>query len=691
MRTTKTKQGGARKAKKTKAPKTGAKRRIVKTYDYTDEGGKLLYQAVRCKDKNGDKSFFYRQPNPKDPPDLKHRLDPNDPDDRRHWINGLGENTRRVLYRLPMVLDSANIAQGKPIFLVEGEKDADRLHDIGLFVTTNKGGARNWQDEYSDFLTDWQVVILPDNDKAGRDGAERRARSLYAAGCREFKILDLTNIPPGLAEGKDVSDWLDGGGTKRKLTKLAEDIPPWTPDQQAVEPTAKFWPNDEYNAERFVARHGDKVRYNTKWDWLVYDTRRWDRDEGDVLVETLARQTAKSLWAVYENAKLPEQRQQIIKWYIRSQDHGRINSMLMTARSFEGIHERWQLFDRDNYLFNCENGTIDLRTGQCRDHDPADRITRLAPVIYNSQASCELWLKCLDEWMQGDSDNIDYLKRLMGMCLTGDICARTFPIFHGPGRNGKSVFLDTIRGLMGDYAWTAPEDLLAGKTYRPHDTEIASLMGRRLVTLDETKPNMILRTSLVKRMTGDQTLTGRFLYENAFEFHTTSKTILATQNLPRITERTDAIWDRTRLVPWLYRVPDDRQDPYLVDKLKAEWSGILNWLIEGCLRWQKEGGILHAPDAIKTATETYRRESDVLSDFWDENILPDMPRESRVRKSEFRKVLDAWMEQNGYKFRVPDRELNDFMRNRGVRGGQAWIDGKNVKVWYGIGLQTQLS
>ncbi|TKJ24675.1 MAG: hypothetical protein CEE41_05310 [Hadesarchaea archaeon B3_Hades] len=674
----------------TAAVKTKAKSRIVNAYDYRDEGGELLYQAVRQTDKKGEKKFAYRRPNPKNPPDPENPLDPNDPDDRFHWLWEIGEDTRRVLYRLPDLLDPVIIGLDQQVFIVEGEKDVDRLWQIGLSATTNPMGAGKWRPEYSDFLNDRRVVIVLDNDKAGREHAESVAESLSRAGTPEIKVLDLSNIPPGLAEGGDISDWLDQGGTKQKLVNLAKDTLPWAPDLQAVQTTKKFWPTDIYNAGCFVARYGDNVRYCWKWGWLFYDNKRWNRKEGNAAAEKLARAIAESLIDVWKRSRIPEQKQVILRWFVRSQHYRQITAMLMTARSYDKISTYPEWFDSDIYLFNCDNGTIDLRTGGFREHRPADMITKLAPVTYDPKAGCDLWLSCLDTWMQGDTEKIDYLQRLMGMCLTGDICARAFPIFHGSGKNGKSVFLDTIRELMGDYAITAPEDLLMEKQYHVHPTEIASLVGRRLVTLDETKPNMKLRTSLVKRMTGDRTLQARFMRQDYFEFHTTNKTILVTQNLPRITETADAIWDRLHLVPWIFRIPDREQNPHLLDELRAEWPGIFNWLIDGCSKWQKEGYKLPPPDVVKTATEKYRRESDPLSDFCDENVLFNMPAESRIRKSELRERYDWWAKENNVKFPVSNRYLSEYLRARGVRDGQAKIDGKNLKVWYGIGLQTQL-
>ncbi|MBW2605329.1 MAG: hypothetical protein JRE28_13630 [Deltaproteobacteria bacterium] len=669
--------------------KKSTRYKITNTHDYPDEHRKLLYQIVRCTDKNGDKNRFVRRPNPKNPPepDPKYRLDPNDPDDRRHWINKLEDDRRLVLYRLNELLDPINIAQGKPVFICEGEKDVDRLWLIGLVATCNPFGAGSWRQEYSEFLNDRSVVILADNDKSGRDHAEFVARSLSLAGTPEIKVLDLSDFCPDLKDKGDVSDWLDQGGTKQTLLKLAEDITPWIPNQQNIEPLDRFFPNDKYNADRLVERYGDELRYCWKWGWMFYDGKRWNRDEGQFAAEKRARKIAEELLDLSKKARIRDLRESIFKWFNRSLSSRKIQDTLSFARSYDKVSMFPNQLDKNQYLFNCENGTIDLRTGQCQRHNPSDMITKLAPVTYDSKAECPKWLNCLNTWMKSDSDKIHYLQWLMGMCLTGDICARVFPIFHGSGKNGKSVFLDTISELMGDYAWTAAEDLLAEKSYDTHPTGVASLSGRRLVTLDESKPNMVLKTSLVKRMTGDRTMQGRFMRQDLFEFHTTHKTILITQNLPIIKETADAIWDRVCLVPWNYRIPDDQQNPHLINNLSAEWPGILNWLIEGCLAWQKAGYTLPTSEEIKTASEKYRRESDLLSDFVEEMVLLDMPGESKVRKGELYKAYMDWAKENEVKYPLSKRGFSKHLDERNIQDGIVKIEGKTARVWFGIGLR----
>lgn len=684
------KRTAAKKATKPKKPTQGkgqAKRRIEKVYDYLDEKGELVYQNVRYIPKD----FRQRRPNPDNPPDLDHPLDANDPDDQAHWIWNL-DNTRRILYRLPEILDSVNSIRGEAVFICEGEKDADSLHEIGLIATTNPMGSASWQDEYSNFLTDYRsIVILPDNDQPGKDRAEKiikSLRSLPGPGIAEIRVIEL----PGLPEHGDLTDWLNADGSKQKLLILVKDRLPERPDSETETgfPTGRFFPTDVYNADCFVKKYSNRIKYCRQLGWLFYDGKRWNRDIGEVTAAKFSRQTARALYTLLKTARIDEEHRTIFSWFLRSQTDRKIQAVVHLARSYDEILVPSEKLDVDPYIFNCENGTINLRTMEFYKHRPSDMITQVAPVTYDPEAIFAPWLDYLNTWMQGDSEKIDYLQRLGGMCLTGDTCARAFPIFYGSGFNGKSVFLDTLRGLMGDYAWEGPEDLLAEKEYRSHPTEIAALAGKRLVTVSETAKNMRLRTSLIKRMTGDQMQTGRFMRQDSFTFKTTNKTILMTQNKPRITETSNALWDRLHLVPWLYRIPKEDQIPGLTEKLMPKWSPILNWFLDGCRKWRKGNGSLEPPDSIKTATQEYRQASDILGDFVDEKLRLDMPQESRISKRNLYKLYRIWAKEREIEHPINERNFGEYFRTKGIQDRQGWEHGKNVKSWFGIGLKDEL-
>jgi P4 family phage/plasmid primase-like protien len=284
-------------------------------------------------------------------------------------------------------------------------------------------------------------------------------------------------------------------------------------------------------------------------------------------------------------------------------------------------------------------------------------------------------------WMKDDEEAIDYLQRLGGMCLTGDTTSRVFPIFWGKGKNGKNVFLDTLMGLLGDYAMAAPRTLLTQSYNEEHATEIAGLMGRRLVIASETKPGRKLKTSLVKSMTGDKRIRGRFMRQDYFEFDVTHKTILMTQNLPIIDEVTDAIWDRLHRVEWGVRIPDDKQDHHLLQKLEAEWSLILGWFVEGCLKWQQDG-YLKPTEAIVKGTKEYRADMNPLKDFLDECCIKEEGNFSPV--TELKKEFDIW---DTDKKKMSAREFNSYMIECGYTYKLIRVGGKPVKCWLGLRLR----
>jgi putative DNA primase/helicase len=288
----------------------------------------------------------------------------------------------------------------------------------------------------------------------------------------------------------------------------------------------------------------------------------------------------------------------------------------------------------------------------------------------------------------GGDDKVKYLQKILGYCLTGDISARMFPIFHGPGFNGKSVCVNAVCEILGDYATLGSEDLLAEKKVSQHPTDIMKLKGRRLVLVDETKKNMRLRTSLVKRMTGDAELTGRFMRQDFQDFKITHKLILMTQNLPIIDETADAIWDRVHLLRWDRQFDEDERDPELADKLRLEYPGILNWLLKGCLEWQKTKKI-ERPESVKLAGMEYRADSDPLDDFIEAKCV--MGKRYKTTVSAINRAYQEWAEAEKIKYTVSRRNFNDYLRERGCEQGQIKINGYNNKCWNGICLRDEIS
>lgn len=374
---------------------------------------------------------------------------------------------------------------------------------------------------------------------------------------------------------------------------------------------------DAANARRLIEVFGTRIRFCEPQGWLLHDGKRWLSGAGRqvrhfIKVIGLALAIVARKLPYSEDEDFDPQKE-IGKIGRALQKEHRIKGCLYAAECEPDIMVTPDDLDANPFLFNCLNGTLDLRTGELRDHDPADLITNLADVDFDPDAKCPLFDKFHSQITCGDTNLAGYLQRVLGMAMTGDIREQHLWIFHGPGANGKDTLLDAVANCMGSYQALAAPELLVAKRWSQHPTEVADLIGKRLVVSSETEKSQELRVAFVKQATGGAKLKARFMRGDFFEFPRTHKTILVTNNPPVIAEITRAVWRRIKLVPFFYSIPDDELDQDLPAKLKAEASGILNWLIAGCLEWQQAG--LREASAVERATALYREESDVFTRF----------------------------------------------------------------------------
>jgi putative DNA primase/helicase len=389
------------------------------------------------------------------------------------------------------------------------------------------------------------------------------------------------------------------------------------------------------NADRFCHLFGQDVHWcEERGRWYVWNGKCWKADAlrevhrlAEVTMQALAREACGE-----ENAS---------KWAAkcnRSASAGR--DMLEAVKHRTAIE--LSAFDTDPWLLGVDNGVLDLRTGQLLPHDRNRLITVLSPVTYQADAPCPRWEQFLDEIMAGRGEMIAALQRLAGYFLTGDVSVQILPIFYGPGSNGKNVFLDTLMGIMGPHAEEAPDGLVTCRSSDEHPTEIADLFGKRLIVASETEENRKLRIGLVKKTTGNKYLKGRFMRQDYFQFERTHKTVLVTNNKPLITETSNAIWRRLRLIPFEVVIPEDKQDRRLTDRLVAEWPGILAWAVRGCLEWQARQCDLEFPQAVQEATKEYRDDSDHVADFIAECCIDWRGHEGQAMKTPKERVYLAY-------------------------------------------------
>lgn len=441
---------------------------------------------------------------------------------------------------------------------------------------------------------------------------------------------------------------------------------------------------DHGNAERLIHAHGSHVKFVPAWrKWFVWDGKRWIVDDL-MLIQSLAVSEVRDM---ITEAEVAAERGQdgrakaLLGWVNKSLDEPRVRRMIALAEGMAATPT--DAFDRDPWLLNVNNGTLDLRTGEIRPHDPRDFITKIAPTQYRPAAECPVWLATLDRIMGGNANLIGFIQRTLGMALTGDVSEQVLPVWHGVGANGKSTIIDTFTAIMGDYATQAPPDLLMVRHGDEHPTEIADLQGRRLVVASETEEGRKLRIQLVKKLTGDAKLKGRFMRADYFEFTRTFKTILVTNSPPVVAEQTNAIWRRLKLVPFEVVIPPDEQDTGLMDKLRVEWPGILAWAVRGCLDWQLHG--LQVPDEVKTATDNYRNEEDVLAPFFEERCI--LQEWAKVTRADLWAEYERWADSNRERNKPTRRVFyNRVLSIDGVRDAYVTTNGNGRKGFEGIGL-----
>jgi putative DNA primase/helicase len=435
------------------------------------------------------------------------------------------------------------------------------------------------------------------------------------------------------------------------------------------------------NARRVVERHGHDLRYIHPWKiWLVWDGRRWAQDvTGEVVrrvKETQAalfRSTVEAIEALGGDAQAPVEKTPLGKLLLHAlkwEDARAITRTLDLARSELGIPALPADLDRDPFLLNVRNGTIDLKTGQLRPHQREDLITKLAPVKYDENANCPRWLGFLDRIMDGNTALIRYVQRVVGYGLTGDVSEQCLWFFHGGGANGKSTFLGTILAMLGDYGMQAVSDLLMAKNHESHPTERADLFGKRFVATIETEEGKRMAEALMKQVTGGDPVRARKMRQDFFEFLPTHKIVLAVNHKPVVRGTDHGVWRRIKLVPFTVTISDSEKDKNLPAKLKAELPGILAWAIRGCLDWQQHG--LGEPDEVRQATSQYQAEQDVIQGFLDDccQIYP----EAKVNSSALLAAYTAWsgdksMTAQAFRKRMKDK---GFESKEGAGGRYFW-------------------
>ena len=603
------------------------KRRIVATYDYDGH-----FETVRYS-----------------PKDFKQR--------RKTASGEWAWNLRGVGLRLYRQ-DDLMAAGAAECYVVEGEKDVETLRQHSMLAVTNHGGAGKWRKAHTAAVVAAgvkSVVVFPDADEPGREHGDQVAAACKAAGLG-VRVVELP--------AKDVSAYLDVHGNKTALLELAAAAVDWTPPakveaipQETSEPAGGV--SEHGVALAFTDKYRDSLRYCPDLRrWYEWDKARWKPDglrRAFHYARTLAGES--STTRAVQKASFA---------------HG-VESFCQADPAHAVAASYW---DSNPMLLGTPGGTVDLEGGRVLEADPAHRITKLAAVKPGKAGECPRWLQFLDESTGSDKQLVSFLHRWFGYGLTGSTKEQALIFLYGGGGNGKTVFLNVLSGVLGDYATTASMDVLIASRDVRHPVEIAALAGARLVTASETDEGRVWAEARVKQLTGGDKISARFMRQDPFEFTPAFKLAIAANTLPTLTNCGAAMRRRFNLVPF-DRVPE-RPDLELGDKLRAEWPGILAWAIEGCALWQREG--LGTAAAIEQETDNYFRESDHFGAWLESKCELVEPSEGYELSTS---LFASW---NKYLVGIKEPEENATKFGRRLRGLGLQKEKAGVICWHGIRL-----
>lgn len=585
-----------------------------------------------------------------------------------------------IPYRLPEILKG--IEEGKTIYLPEGEKDVETLRAHGLIASTNLGGSQGWKSGINKWFKDAKIVILYDNDKAGKDLLQTKIKNLSGI-AKEIKVIDL----PGVREKEDITDWLQAGHTIEEFHNLVKNTLPYSlpvaKNEEEKFNSDLILYTDTWNGEQFATRHGKDICYCEEWSaWYIWSGQKWEEDKLRK-IQYLAKETVKFFYKRASEIDDDKERKKFINHIQISEGMTRRKAMIEAASCEKNISISPQIFDQNKWLLNLRNGTLDLQSGELQEHKRENFITKIIDINYNPAADCPTWKDFLSKIFDNNQEIIKFVKKAIGYSLTGLTIEQCIFILHGNGSNGKSTFVNMVKEILEGYAQQTPsETLMEKKNSGGVPNDLARLRGARFVASIETEQGKNFAEALVKQISGDDTITARFLRKEFFEFKPECKIWIATNHKPKIKNTDHAIWRRIKLIPFTVTISEEDKDLNFMDKLRNEKEGILNWMIEGCKDWQNEG--LKTPEVIAKATQNYREEMDVIGAFMDECCISGIG--YRVSAKELYDNYVKWGEENG-EYVISQRLFGLRLSERGFEREKCY-SGVNRKkfVYLGIGL-----
>lgn len=593
-------------------------------------------------------------------------FDPNEDAGQGKYIGNAAEDADRIPYIHPRGWERLKKQEAVPV-IVEAEKSVlaieawlERAGQDDL-VPMAVGGCTGWKSKEHGILPGMRlcegrkvIVALDSNAATNKTVFAARLKLtafLQSIGC----VVDLATVPSinGKVNGPD--DLLGLNDGDERMGQIIDEAS-----------SAEIGPySDHALAEKFAMMYADSARYVAGLGWHRWDGTRWKLDKEnaiEMLAQDICRTAAQDQLKPAEQNKLRSRRtrEAVMR---EAQPHLTI-----------GVEE----LDQDTMLLNTPGGVVDLRTGKVRPAERGDNITKIAGAAPSDRPP-ERWLKFLAEVTMGDKTLEAYLQRISGYCLTGSVDEQELYFLFGTGSNGKGKFVEALQGVLGEYSTTIPVEMLMASHNEQHPTSMAMLRGARLAVATEVEDGSRWAEAKIKTMTGGDRLSARFMRQDFFEFMPQFKLGILGNHRPKLRNVGDAIQRRFRMIPFKASFMGAKRDNKLGEKLRAEYGGILQWAVEGCLKWQSEG--LRPPPVVCYATEDYFETQDTLGAWLEEKTVSD--KKTETRSNELYADYKHWCDSRG-EYVPPQRDFAMRLKDRGFRSRKS----HGVMVFLGLRCKT---
>jgi putative DNA primase/helicase len=513
-------------------------------------------------------------------------------------------------------------------------------------------------DEIAEMIGDREAIIAGDGDPAGRRFAQTLAEGLSSRDVR-VRILPL-------ADGLDLTDWRrnDPSGFARGVIRAIAEAAPVKSRAAAL----LAWDEERYSLtdlggarylRDYVESIGSGVRYSEETGFYLLDAGVW-RPDGKQGIRTHAQSVADLLRDLARTASAEgaregaldsdKKRAARLNGYAKHAQTSRgLDAMLRELQAVRGVPASIDEFDTHADLLACRNGVVNLRTGTLLPHDANLLLTRRVEIDYDPDATAPRWEAFLQEIFPNHPDLPAFMRRLVGYGITGHTVEQSFAVFWGTGANGKSVLTDTLTECFREHSVTTPFSTFEERQSGGIPNDLAALKGARLVFAAEGEQGRPMAEAVLKRVTGRDLISARFMRREFFEFRPTFLLMLATNYRPAMRGQDEGLWRRVKLIPFERYFKPEERDHRLGDRLLDEKAGILAWAVRGAREWYASG--LGDPDVVKTGTKEYRETSDALAGFMPGTYVLD-EKAGRVKGSAlFTDYLEWAQEEN-----LPSRE-----------------------------------